>query len=106
VRQREAFTWEEAIRMLTFEPASIWNIPDRGLLREGTVADIVVFDPATVGPGTPFVDNCLPDGGGQIRAKANGVHSVIVAGEEILRDNKPTGAMPGRMLRNASTSQH
>jgi N-acyl-D-aspartate/D-glutamate deacylase len=100
VRQREAFTWEEAVRMLTFEPASVWNIPDRGLLREGAVADIVVFDPAKVGPGTPFVDNCLPDGGGQIRARANGIHSVIVAGVEVLRDNEQTGAMPGKILRN------
>ena len=100
VRQREAFTWEEAVRMLTFEPASVWNIPGRGLLREGAVADIVVFDPATVGPGTPFVDNCLPDGGGQIRARANGIHSVVVAGAEVLRDNEQTGAMPGKILRS------
>ena len=100
VRQRGAFTWEEAVRMLTFEPASVWNIPDRGLLRDGAVADIVVFDPATVGPGTPFVDNCLPDGGGQIRARAKGIHSVIVAGVEILRDNEHTGATPGQILRS------
>lgn len=100
VRQREAFSWEEAVRMLTFEPASVWNIPDRGLLREGAIADIVIFDPATVGPGTPFVDNCLPDGGGQIRARANGIHSVIVAGVEVLRNNEQTGAMPGKILRS------
>lgn len=102
VRQRQAFTWEEAVRMLTFEPASVWNIPDRGLLREGAVADIVVFDPATIAPGAPFVDNCLPDGGGQIRARAIGMHSVIVGGMEVLRDNEPTGATPGKILRNPS----
>jgi len=102
VRQRQAFTWEEAVRMLTFEPGSVWNIPDRGLLREGAVADIVIFDPETVGPGTPFVDYCLPDGGGQIRSRSNGIHSVIVGGEEILRDNETTGATPGKILRSGT----
>lgn len=100
VCQREAFTWEEALRMLTFEPASVWGFKDRGLLREGAIADIVLFDPATVAPRTPYVANCLPGGGSQIREKAFGIQCVIVAGIEILRDNQLTGAAPGRLLRS------
>jgi N-acyl-D-aspartate/D-glutamate deacylase len=99
VRQREAFTWEQAVRMLTFDPASVWGFHNRGLLREGAAADIVVFDPATVAPGTPYTDYCLPNGGGQIREEAIGMHSVVVGGEEILRNNKPTGQRPGQVLR-------
>jgi N-acyl-D-amino-acid deacylase len=105
VRQRGEFTWEEAIRMLTFEPASVWNIPNRGLLREGAAADIVIFDPKTIAPDAPFVDNCLPDGSGQIRSRAIGMHSVIVSGVEVLRDNELTGATPGQMLRNPSANR-
>ena len=45
VRKRRALTLEEGVRMLTFAPASAWGLPDRGLLREGLAADLVVFDP-------------------------------------------------------------
>ena len=50
VREREAFTLEEAVRMITFVPATAWGFADRGLVREGFAADLNVFDPATVAP--------------------------------------------------------
>jgi N-acyl-D-aspartate/D-glutamate deacylase len=102
VRQREAFTWEEAVRMLTFEPAQVWSFENRGLLREGAIADVAIFDPATVGPGKPYTDACLPNGGSQIREHAIGMHSVVVGGVEILRDNKLTGERPGKVLRSSA----
>ena len=46
VRKRQQFTLEEAVRMLTFDNASAWELPDRGLIRTGYAADIVVFDEA------------------------------------------------------------
>ena len=49
VRQREAFTLEEAVRMITLVPATAWGLADRGLVREGFVADLNVFDPDTRG---------------------------------------------------------
>ena len=51
VRERQEFTLEEAVRMLTLAPAMAWGFADRGLLREGMAADVNVFDPDRVGPG-------------------------------------------------------
>ncbi len=102
VRQREEFTWEEAVRMLTFDPALVWGFRGRGVLQEGNVADLVVFDPETVGPAAPYTDNGLPSGAPQLREQAVGIHSVIVGGAEILRDNEPTGAHPGEVVRSAA----
>ena len=53
VRDRQEFTLEEAVRMITLAPALAWGFDDRGLLRPGMAADINVFDPATVGPAVP-----------------------------------------------------
>ena len=53
VRNKQAFTLEEAVRMLTFENAAAWNMHDRGLLRPGFAADIVIFDEAEVQPRLP-----------------------------------------------------
>ena len=47
VRDRQAFTLEEAVRMITLAPATAWGFADRGLVREGLVADLNVFDPDT-----------------------------------------------------------
>ena len=63
VRDRGDFTLEEAIRMLTLAPARAWGFADRGLLREGMVADLNVFDPDTVSPNMPTVVHDLPRGG-------------------------------------------
>lgn len=107
VRQREAFTWEEAVRMLTFDPASVWGFHNRGLLREGAFADIAIFDPATIAPGAPYVDYCLPNGGAQIRSESIGMHSVVVGGVEVLRDNVASAERPGKILRaNGSSRTH
>ena len=55
VRERQAFTLEEAVRMITSDPATAWGFSDRGLVREGMVADLNVFDPATVAAEMPEV---------------------------------------------------
>ena len=60
VRDRQEFTLEEAVRMLTLAPAMAWGFADRGLLREGMVADVNVFDPDRVGPAVPEVVRDLP----------------------------------------------
>ncbi len=56
VRERQALTLEQAMRMLTFVPASHWGFTGRGLLREGMFADVIVFDPDTVMPQMPQID--------------------------------------------------
>jgi N-acyl-D-amino-acid deacylase len=99
VRDEEAFTLEQAVRMLTLVPATHWGFTDRGLVREGFVADLLVFDPDTIAPEMPEVVNDLPAGARRLVQRARGLAATIVGGETVLRDGKHTGALPGRLLR-------
>jgi len=99
VREKQALTLEEAIRMLTFVPASYWGLPGRGLLREGWAADVIVFNPDTVSPMMPELDHDLPAGARRLKQKAAGMMATVVNGEVVLRNNEATGALPGRLLR-------
>jgi N-acyl-D-aspartate/D-glutamate deacylase len=101
VRQRQALSLEEGVRMLTLEPATAWGLHDRGLLREGLAADVVVFDPERVAPLMPEVVNDLPAGARRLRQKAAGFAASVVNGQVVLRDGEHTGAFPGRVLRGA-----
>ncbi len=99
VREREALTLEEAVRMVTAEPASRWGLHDRGLLRLGMAADVTVFDPDAVQANLPEVVHDLPAGAKRFKQTANGMLATVVNGEVLLRNNEPTGATPGRLLR-------
>jgi N-acyl-D-amino-acid deacylase len=99
VRERQAFTLEDAVRNVTLAPATAWNLVDRGLVRTGFVADLNVIDPARVEPAMPEVANDLPAGARRLVQRAVGIRSTIVNGEEVLADGKPTGALPGVVLR-------
>jgi N-acyl-D-aspartate/D-glutamate deacylase len=99
VRRRQALTLEEGVRMLTLEPATAWGLHDRGLLREGLAADLVVFDPDRVAARMPEVVNDLPAGARRLRQKATGFRASVVNGTVVLRDGEHTGAFPGRLLR-------
>ncbi len=99
VRDRQAMTLEEAIRMLTFVPASYWGLGGRGLLREGWAADVIVFDPDTIAPMMPELDHDLPAGARRLKQKATGMMATIVNGEVCCAITKHTGALPGRLLR-------
>ena len=99
VREKQAFTLEEAVKLITCDPATQFGFHDRGLLREGMAADMVVFDPDTVGPRMPEVVCDLPAGAKRLRQKADGIRATVVNGHVLLRDNEPTGALPGKLLR-------
>jgi N-acyl-D-aspartate/D-glutamate deacylase len=99
VRERQALTLEEAVRMLSFDLASAWGFADRGLVREGLAADLVVFDPDTVAPAMPEVDTDLPGGARRLTQRATGIAATVVNGQVLLRDGEPTGALPGQLLR-------
>jgi N-acyl-D-amino-acid deacylase len=99
VRTRGAFTLEQAVRMLSFEPATHWGFADRGLIREGLAADLLVFDPEAIAPEMPEVAHDLPAGARRLVQRARGLSATIVNGEIVLRDGKPTGALPGQLLR-------
>jgi N-acyl-D-amino-acid deacylase len=99
VRGKHAFTLEQAVRMLTLVPATLWGFADRGLVREGMAADFVVFDPETIGAEMPELVADLPAGAKRLVQRCRGVAATVVNGETILRDGKPTGALPGQLLR-------
>ena len=105
VREREALTLEDAVRQLSFVPASHWKLAGRGLLREGWNADVVIFDPQTVEPQVPELTYDLPAGARRLKQKANGFLATIVNGEVVLRNNEHTGALPGQLLRGPLASQ-
>jgi N-acyl-D-aspartate/D-glutamate deacylase len=99
VREKQAFTLEQAVRMLTLVPATYWGFADRGLIREGMAADLVVFDPDTVAPEMPEVVDDLPAGARRLTQKTRGIAATVVNGEVLLKDGKHTGALPGQLLR-------
>jgi len=99
VREREAFTLEQAVQMLTLAPARAWGFTDRGQLRVGAAADINVFDPARVGPRMPKVVRDLPGGARRLLQHSEGIDATIVNGAIVLRDGVPTGTLPGRLIR-------
>ena len=101
VRERQVFTLEEAVRMLTLVPATHWGFADRGLVREGFAADLIVFDPDTIAPAMPEVAHDLPAGARRLLQRAHGIAATVVGGQVLLRDGQHTGALPGRLLRGA-----
>jgi N-acyl-D-aspartate/D-glutamate deacylase len=99
VRARQAFTLEEAVRKLTFDNASAWELHDRGLLRTGYKADLVVFDEQRVQPAMPTVETDLPGGARRLVQKAEGIAATIVNGQVTLENGETTGRTPGVLLR-------
>jgi N-acyl-D-aspartate/D-glutamate deacylase len=90
VRQDSVLTLEDAVRKMTWSTAQILGLRDRGMLREGMFADIVIFDPATV------LDNATFEKPHQL---STGVRDVFVNGVGVWRQGKHTGATPGRAVR-------
>jgi N-acyl-D-aspartate/D-glutamate deacylase len=99
VRDKQAFTLEEAVRLVTYDTATQWGFHDRGLIREGMTADMVVFNPDTIGPRMPEVVSDLPAGAKRLRQTAHGIANTIVGGQTVLRNGEHTGALPGKLLR-------
>ena len=100
VRDRKLMTLEDAIKKLTFLPASIFGIHDRGLLRRGLAADIFVFDPAKIDLAAPAKVTDLPQGAPRFTQGAKGIHYTIVNGKVLMDQGAHTGVYPGRVLRS------
>jgi N-acyl-D-aspartate/D-glutamate deacylase len=102
VREERALTLEHAVQRITSEPADYFGIKDRGRLKTGAPADIVVFDAEKINsPVRPSPVKDLPAGGTRLYSKAEGVSRVIVNGQVLYRDGHHTGALPGKVLRAA-----
>ncbi len=99
VREKQALTLENAIRQVTYNTATMWKLHDRGLIREGLAADLVVFDADTVGARLPEVVHDLPAGERRLKQEAEGIRHTIVNGQVLLTDNEPEGELPGKLLR-------
>jgi N-acyl-D-amino-acid deacylase len=99
VRDRQEFTLEEAVRMITLAPALAWGLSDRGLLRTGMKADLNVFDPGTVGPAVPSLVDDLPAGGRRLEQRSDGFRATLVNGVVTMWDGDAVGTTPGRLLR-------
>jgi N-acyl-D-aspartate/D-glutamate deacylase len=93
VRDRHVLSLEDAIRKMTSLPAQILGLRDRGQLRDGFAADLVVFDPATVGETNSFE---------KPKSYARGVDYVLVNGVVVIDNGVHTGAKPGRAIRSAA----
>jgi N-acyl-D-aspartate/D-glutamate deacylase len=91
---------ENAVRLMTSSPASLFGLRDRGVLREGAVADVVVFDPAEIASGEAELVADLPGGSARLTAASRGVRRVLVNGVAVVADGELTGATPGVVLRS------
>ncbi|HKE77003.1 MAG TPA: amidohydrolase family protein [Acidimicrobiales bacterium] len=100
VRERDLLAIEEAVRLLTGDPAQLYGLVDRGVLAEGSWADIVVFDLDRIGPRPVQTRRDLPSGAGRLYGAADGVEHVLVAGRSIVEGPDFTDERPGRVLRS------
>jgi N-acyl-D-amino-acid deacylase len=95
VRTDSVLTLEDAVRKMTWSTAQILGLRDRGMVKEGMFADLVIFDPATVSDRATFE---------QPHQLSVGIRDVFVNGQAVWRDGKLTAARPGRALRGPGTS--
>ncbi len=100
VRDRKLMRLETAIQQLTQAPAELYGIRDRGVLRPGAFADVVVFDADEIGVGPIHTRADLPGGAARLYAAATGIEHVLVNGREIVRGTELTGEHPGTLLRS------
>ena len=100
VRERELLSMEEAISFITAAPADLYGVKERGRLRTGFHADVVVLDPTRIGPGPLQTRFDLPGGAGRLYGEAEGIEHVFVNGTEVVQGRNFTEARPGTLLRS------
>jgi N-acyl-D-amino-acid deacylase len=101
VLDRHVWTLEEGIRQITQVPAALVGLGDRGVLRHGAPADLMVFDPETIGPWKKEFVHDLPGGVGRFKAWGKGVQATVVNGVPIVLRGELTGRLPGKVVRPA-----
>jgi N-acyl-D-amino-acid deacylase len=98
VRERPVLTLEAAVAMLTGRQADLFGLADRGRVRPGAYADLVLFDPDRVGIDDVRYVSDLPAGGTRLVAEPVGISAGVVNGTVVTRDGELTGARPGALL--------
>ncbi|HEY8514850.1 MAG TPA: amidohydrolase family protein [Candidatus Binatia bacterium] len=100
VRERKLLGLEEAVRKLTFDPALMWGLHGRGLIRRGAYADLNVIDLDRLDVELPVVKHEFPASAPHLSQDARGYEATIVNGRVLMRGGEHTGELPGRLLRN------
>jgi N-acyl-D-aspartate/D-glutamate deacylase len=95
----DTLSLEAAVHRLTLAPAIVHGITDRGALREGAKADILLIDRGSLAAGRTHLVRDLPGDCSRFVVDAEGYVAVIVNGEVMLQDGRPTGATPGEFVR-------
>jgi N-acyl-D-amino-acid deacylase len=99
VRKRGAFTLEQAVKKITHDNARAWELNDRGLVKEGYRADLVLFEENGIRPCLPTVEKDLPGGARRLVQKAEGIKATLVNGAVAFEDGEATGAYAGTVLK-------
>ncbi|MEI7618489.1 MAG: amidohydrolase family protein [Actinomycetota bacterium] len=105
IRGRQLISIERAVQLMTSAPAELFGLRDRGVLREGALADIFIFDPATVDSDQAALVVDLPGDSARLTAGSQGVARVFVNGVSIIENGQPTGATPGTVLHSGRDTQ-
>mgnify|MGYP000720873317 FL=1 len=104
VRKRGAFTLEQAVKKITHDNARAWELNDRGLVREGYRADVVLFEENGIRPCLPTVETDLPGGARRLVQKAEGIKATLVNGAVAFENGESTGAYFGQVLKGKLAS--
>ncbi|MEU0893072.1 N-acyl-D-amino-acid deacylase family protein [Streptomyces massasporeus] len=105
LRGRKLVGLEQAVKMLTDDPARLFGLRERGQVREGWHADLVLLDPERIDAGPATLVHDLPGDSPRLDSRALGVRAVWVNGVEAIRDDVVTGAVPGRVLRSGRDTE-
>jgi N-acyl-D-amino-acid deacylase len=103
-RQGRRLTVGQAVKAMTSTPAEVVGLRDRGVIAPGYKADLNVIDHANLALHAPRIVDDLPAGGRRLDQAATGYRWTIVSGEVIAKDDAPTGALPGRLVRGAQAA--
>jgi N-acyl-D-aspartate/D-glutamate deacylase len=104
VNRRGAFTLEQAIRKMTHDNAQAFELKDRGLIKDGYHADLVLLEADRVRPHLPKIETDLPGGARRLVQKADGIHATIVNGAVTLENGVSTGTFSGQVLKGAGSA--
>jgi N-acyl-D-aspartate/D-glutamate deacylase len=99
-REQQVISLEETVRHLAWRPAEFMGLVERGQLHEGWHADLVLFDPQTVGEQPTYVRSDLPGDEWRLFGEARGISHVVCNGTVIVEDGQHSGALPGKVLRS------
>lgn len=105
VRETGVISLERAVHEMTQVPAEAFGIVDRGLLQPGYHADIVIFNPETVGCADVYMKSDLPCDEPRLYAESIGIDHVFVNGAHIVKDAEHTGTLPGKVFRSGTDTR-